>query len=101
MSKLFRYSGLEDHFKLCIYLMLMFFGLDCIFDALVQFGVTHVKIMGGTTHDAFIEFFGISVGLFRGMLPNPKGVGDVQNTFQPVQQGANSDAGGPSITGNR
>jgi hypothetical protein len=102
MAMLFRNSDLEAHFKLCVYLMLFFFGVDFMSDALVQFGLTHSKIMGGTAHDTFMAFFGIAIGIFRGMsVPNQKGINNVQESIQPVQQGANSDAGGPSITGNR
>ena len=63
-----RSSGsMEQHFLLSIYLMLFFFLADYATDALVAFKLTTVKIGSTLARDSFLAFFGVAIGIFRGM----------------------------------
>lgn len=62
-------STMEQHFLICIYLMLLFFFVDLGTSALTALHITSVQIGGGEAHDAYIAFFGIALGIFRGMTP--------------------------------
>lgn len=53
----------------CLYLMLLFFFVDLGTSALTALHITAVQIGGGEAHDAYIAFFGIALGIFRGMTP--------------------------------
>lgn len=59
----------EQHFLICLYLMLLFFFVDLGTSALLALHITEVQIGGGESHDAYIAFFGIALGIFRGMTP--------------------------------
>jgi hypothetical protein len=59
----------EQHFVVCLYLMLLFFFVDMGTSALVALHITTMQIGGGEAHDAYIAFFGIALGIFRGMTP--------------------------------
>jgi hypothetical protein len=62
-------STVEAHFMICLYLMIFFFLVDLGTSALVALHITMVQIGGGEAHDAYIAFFGIALGIFRGMTP--------------------------------
>lgn len=62
-------ATMETHFKVCLYLMLLFFFVDLGTSALLALHITEVQIGGGESHDAYIAFFGIALGIFRGMTP--------------------------------
>lgn len=72
MAKLLPSSGntQEAHFQMCLMLMILFFFVDLGTSALVAFHMTTAQIGGGTAHDAYVAFFGISLGIFRGMQPD-------------------------------
>ena len=61
--------SMEEHLWLCVRLMLFFFLLDYTAEVLLAFKVTTIKIGGAVAHDAYIAFFGLAMGIFRGMLP--------------------------------
>lgn len=68
MTARLRFSGsMEQHFLLCVYLMLFFFLADVATDALVAFKVTEMKICGTLARDTFLALFGVAIGIFRGM----------------------------------
>ncbi len=63
-----RFSGsMEQHFLLCVYLMVLFFFVDLATDALLAFHLTTVKIGGTRAADTFLALFGVALGIFRGM----------------------------------
>lgn len=63
-----RFSGsMEQHFLLCVYLMVFFFCVDLATDALLAFGMTTTKIGGTRSADTFLALFGVALGIFRGM----------------------------------
>jgi hypothetical protein len=57
-------------FMLMIRLMMGFFVVELLTDATIAFGLTTMKIGDGLAHDAFMVFFGVAAGIFRGMLPS-------------------------------
>jgi hypothetical protein len=65
-------ASMEKHFQVAVYLMLVFFFVDYACDALVSLHITAIKIGGSTAHDAYVSFFGVALGIARGMLPDTK-----------------------------
>jgi hypothetical protein len=59
----------EKHFQIMIYLMLVFFCVDMGFEIAQGLKILSAPIAINTAHDAFLTFFGIAVGMFRGMVP--------------------------------
>lgn len=62
--------SIERHFNIVLGLMLFFFVIDMVMASLVGLGYTHEKIGNGLAHDAFLQCFGITMGIFRGMIPD-------------------------------
>ncbi len=60
----------QAHFLLMIYLMLFFFLVDLGTQTLYAFHLTAAQIGGTLAHDAYLAFFGIALGIFRGMTPD-------------------------------
>ena len=63
-------GDMEKHFLLMVGLMLLFFFMSIGADALVAFGVVNSRIGGEMPSQAFMAFFGIALGIFRGMKPD-------------------------------
>ena len=63
----------EKHFNLVVLLMLFFFTVNYAGDVLFAMGLTSVKVGGNVAHDAFLAFFGVAMGIFRGLMPIDKG----------------------------
>lgn len=59
----------EQHFLIMIYLMMTFFFVNVGLEVLAGKGIVTTGTASSTSHDAFIAFFGIAVGMFRGMQP--------------------------------
>ncbi len=64
---------MEQHFQICVFLMVFFFCVDLATDALVAFHLTAVKIGGTRAADTFLALFGVALGIFRGMSGEPNG----------------------------
>ena len=68
----------EKNFQMMIYLMLVFFCVDMGFEILAGLNILSAPQAITTAHDSFIAFFGIAVGMFRGMAPQGS-IGDTSN----------------------
>lgn len=80
MTARIRFSGsMEQHFLLCIYLMIFFFIADIATDALLAFKLTTTKIGGTRAADTFMALFGVALGIFRGMNADNKPGADVDS----------------------
>lgn len=62
----------EKHFVMMLYLMLVFFCVDMGLEILAGLKILSAPNAITTAHDSFIAFFGIAVGMFRGMAPQGK-----------------------------
>jgi hypothetical protein len=60
------YNKTDSDQATCIKLMLLFFFVELVSDALVARGILSVKIASPIAHDSFIAFFGVTLGIFRG-----------------------------------
>lgn len=58
---------MEQHFQVSLYLMLFFFCVDYAADAMFVMGLTTAKVGNSLARDSFLAFFGIAIGIFRGM----------------------------------
>ncbi len=71
----------EQHFLIMIYLMLAFFAVNIGLELLDGVKPQAVSVTAiNTAHDAFLAFFGIAIGMFRGMVPQ----GAVNDTSNPA-----------------
>lgn len=61
------YGSMEQHFQVSLYLMLFFFFVDYAADGLFVIGLTPAKIGNSLARDSFMAFFGIAMGILRGM----------------------------------
>ncbi len=77
------YGTMEQHFQVSLYLMLFFFCVDYAADSLVAFGLTTVKIGGTLGRDSFLAFFGVAIGIFRGMSGEQKPDGKAAGASEP------------------
>ncbi len=68
----------EKHFVMMIYLMLVFFCVDMGLELLAGLKIVVAPNAITTAHDSFLAFFGIAVGMFRGMMPQGS-IGDTSN----------------------
>ena len=60
----------ESHFKVAVLLMLFFFAMAYISEALLAFKLVSADIMGETSKNAYVLFSGIAIGMLRGMQPD-------------------------------
>ena len=65
-------ASMESHFQIAVYLMLVFFVVDLASDLLQALHIVPIKIGGSTARDGFMQFFGLAMGIGRGMLPDGK-----------------------------
>lgn len=75
----------EGHFRIMIYLMLVFFFMDYGADALFAIGITARKIGGDHALEAFKACFFVAMGIFRGMSPESRQTA-IQNVMTPTEQ---------------
>jgi hypothetical protein len=60
----------ENHFKVAVVLMLFFFAMAYISEALLAFHLVQVDIMAETSKNGYVLFSGIALGMLRGMQPD-------------------------------
>lgn len=59
----------EKHFQIMIYLMLVFFCVNMGLEIMASVKIAVAPSAIATAHDAFLSFFGVAIGMFRGMTP--------------------------------
>lgn len=59
---------------LAIFLMLFFFVVDLGLQLLFELKITPEVVGGQSAHDAYLSFFGIAMGILRGMVPDQTSV---------------------------
>jgi hypothetical protein len=62
----------QQHFLMCVFLMLLFFAVSQVEQFLYAMKITSILVGGDDAHTAYLLFSGIAVGILRGMFPDSK-----------------------------